>query len=227
MKIGIGRFLKDGLTREGIESAFRRVTAAVTAGFAREHNDDGTHKAVTVEGLTVADNTAAAGVVGSNLVPATNNTYDIGRQSTEPTSPFYAWRNLYIANGVLWCGSDTTALGAFTTSWGMTRSGSNLVLNTNVSAATFSVKAVSTDRAIFNDDVVIRGSVAKGVTISRLAVADVQASASVGTPFLALTDGIAAPSAQAGWAKIYVDTADGDLKVIFGDGVVKTIVVDT
>lgn len=45
--------------------------------------------------------------------------------------------------------------------------------------------------------------------------------------WLSLTDGITAPAAVAGRARIYVDTADGDLKVIFGDGTVKTIVVDT
>lgn len=43
---------------------------------------------------------------------------------------------------------------------------------------------------------------------------------------LQLTDGITAPAATAGKAKIYVDTADGDLKVIFGDGTIKTIVTD-
>lgn len=44
---------------------------------------------------------------------------------------------------------------------------------------------------------------------------------------VALTDGITAPSTISGIAQIYVDTADGDLKVKFGDGVVKTIVIDT
>lgn len=47
------------------------------------------------------------------------------------------------------------------------------------------------------------------------------------TNILALEDGITAPSATVGLAKIYVDTADGDLKIIYGDGTVKTIVVDT
>jgi len=44
---------------------------------------------------------------------------------------------------------------------------------------------------------------------------------------LLITDGIGAPSTVTGFAQIYVDSADGDLKVQFGDGVVKTIVVDT
>lgn len=41
------------------------------------------------------------------------------------------------------------------------------------------------------------------------------------------TGGMTAPSTLSGRAYLYVDTADGDLKVKFGDGTVKTIVVDT
>jgi hypothetical protein len=44
---------------------------------------------------------------------------------------------------------------------------------------------------------------------------------------LMLVDGVSAPAVQTGFAKIYIDTADGDLKIKFGDGTVKTIVVDT
>jgi hypothetical protein len=44
---------------------------------------------------------------------------------------------------------------------------------------------------------------------------------------LTLDDGVAAPDAVSGVAIIYVDTADGDLKIKFGDGTVKTIVVDS
>ena len=44
---------------------------------------------------------------------------------------------------------------------------------------------------------------------------------------LALQDGITAPATVSGHAQIYVDTADGDLKVKFGDGTVKTIATDT
>ena len=44
--------------------------------------------------------------------------------------------------------------------------------------------------------------------------------------FLSLVDGVTPPDAKAGVAFIYVDSADGDLKIKFGDGTVKTIVTD-
>ncbi len=40
---------------------------------------------------------------------------------------------------------------------------------------------------------------------------------------LTIDDGVVAPAAIAGKAQLYVDNADGDLKVIFGNGTVKTI----
>ena len=42
-----------------------------------------------------------------------------------------------------------------------------------------------------------------------------------------IKDGITAPGAESGHAAIYVDTADGDLKVKFGDNVIKTLATDT
>jgi parallel beta-helix repeat protein len=42
-----------------------------------------------------------------------------------------------------------------------------------------------------------------------------------------LVDGITAPATRAGWATLYVDTSDGDLKVKFGDGTVKVLAADT
>lgn len=44
---------------------------------------------------------------------------------------------------------------------------------------------------------------------------------------IAITDGMTAPSTISGYAVIYVDSSDGDLKVKFGDGTVKTIATDT
>jgi hypothetical protein len=47
------------------------------------------------------------------------------------------------------------------------------------------------------------------------------------TDRLEITDGVTAPGAASGKARIYVDTSDGDLKVVFADGTVKLIVSDT
>lgn len=44
---------------------------------------------------------------------------------------------------------------------------------------------------------------------------------------IAITDGVSAPSTISGYAQLYVDSADGDLKIKFGDGTTKTIVTDT
>ena len=45
--------------------------------------------------------------------------------------------------------------------------------------------------------------------------------------YLGISDGITAPATTLGVSKIYVDSADGDLKIKFGDGTVKTIMTDT
>lgn len=42
-----------------------------------------------------------------------------------------------------------------------------------------------------------------------------------------IADGMTAPGTTSGRAKIYVDSSDGDLKIKFGDGTVKTIVTDS
>jgi hypothetical protein len=47
------------------------------------------------------------------------------------------------------------------------------------------------------------------------------------TNILQLTDGVTAPSTVSGNASIYIDSSDGDLKIKFGDGTVKTISTDT
>ncbi len=44
---------------------------------------------------------------------------------------------------------------------------------------------------------------------------------------IALRDGITAPGTSTNYAKLYIDSADGDLKIKFSDGTVKTIATDT
>jgi hypothetical protein len=45
--------------------------------------------------------------------------------------------------------------------------------------------------------------------------------------YIYLVDGTDAPSATTDWATMYIDATDGDLKIIFENGTVKTITVDT
>jgi hypothetical protein len=58
-------------------------------------------------------------------------------------------------------------------------------------------------------------------------LADDSAYAPHAMQYLDITDGITAPAAATGRARMYVDTTDGDLKIIFADGTIKTIVTDT
>lgn len=44
---------------------------------------------------------------------------------------------------------------------------------------------------------------------------------------IGITDGVTAPAFVSGKAFIFVDSADGDLKIVFGDGTTKLIVTDT
>ncbi len=46
------------------------------------------------------------------------------------------------------------------------------------------------------------------------------------TNIVSVEDGVTAPSALTGFAQIYVDTADGNLKVIFASGTVQTLATD-
>ena len=63
------------------------------------------------------------------------------------------------------------------------------------------------------------GSVAANQFLTRVGTAGIGAQ----NCGLSLQDGISAPGTVTGWATLYVDVADGDLKIKFGDGTVKTI----
>lgn len=81
----------------------------------------------------------------------------------------------------------------------------------------------------FNELIDIRGPLdtPNGSGTKNGSYADMLVSGYVKPYALALVDGVTAPSALTGRALIYVDTADGDLKVKFADGVTKTLATDT
>lgn len=66
------------------------------------------------------------------------------------------------------------------------------------------------------------------ITVSQTA-SQVQAAinAAENPSYVEIADGSTAPGAGTGVARIYVDSADGDLKVVYSDGTVKLIVADT
>lgn len=109
MNLGIGRFLRDGFTQEGVERAFRRVVAGVTAGFLIEHKEDGTHSAVTADSLTLGSDPLDGswdGNVGSSLVPTADG-LDLGAVVTgqDGSDPLdHPWQDLRLS-GTLYVGA--------------------------------------------------------------------------------------------------------------------------
>lgn len=65
------------------------------------------------------------------------------------------------------------------------------------------------------------------MTPARVAQGTVSTYAGFTGGYIFIKDGISAPTADVNHAAIYIDIADGDLKIKFADGTVKTIVVDT
>lgn len=86
----------------------------------------------------------------------------------------------------------------------------------------FLVQRVSGGFFVFNRPIYSNPSTGVVITLSSTDGASIRTEGGI-----AIKDGITAPSATSGYAKIFVDTADGDLKIIFGDGTTKTIVTDT
>lgn len=62
---------------------------------------------------------------------------------------------------------------------------------------------------------------------ARVTAASITDIATEAVESLALEDGVTPPAAVVGQARIYVDSTNGDLKVVFGDGTIKTIVTDS
>ena len=105
----------------------------------------------------------------------------------------------------------------------------------NFNAAVYTANITNASTA---DTIIVQGSLGATVTVQNFWLNSIFLS-NTGTPnnflvggkargnILQVTDGVTAPATEVGYSSIYVDTADGDLKIKFGDGTVKTIVTDT
>ncbi len=216
----IGSFLLD---------EFTQLVARIRTGWKAQHNEDGTHGDVTATGLNVADAVTGAGTVASSLKPATNNTYDLGGVSDEPTIPPYAWRNLHLGTGIQWWGSSISLIGQRIPTWSMGYSGSTMTVAANITGQIFKVDlgatVVTFGGGATIGPVPVIPAVSINVPVGITGGLDVSGHAYFNSG-LGIIDGMAAPAAVAGYARTYVDSADGDYKIKFGDGTVKTIVTN-
>lgn len=69
------------------------------------------------------------------------------------------------------------------------------------------------------------GSAPADVTLSRAVSGSLRSSGGLQAQTLMVADGITTPNASTGYARIYVDSADGLLKIRFSSGIVKTFTV--
>jgi hypothetical protein len=163
--------------------------------------------------ISVAGTDRWAFTAGGNLNPQADNTYDIGASGANRV------RNLYVGNAIYAPG---------------------LLLSNSSSSPRVNLYPVADGiMSIYNG----AGSGFTGIKFGGLTasqpylkvngagletkVADDTAYAPHAMQYLDVTDGVTAPAAATGRARIYVDTADGDLKVIFADGTIKTLATDT
>jgi hypothetical protein len=196
------------------------ICAHITSFWQVEHNQDGSHTDVNVETLTIADDpedgTFEGNITGS-LIPTTA-TQDLGGEPviTGGTGRDRPWRNLRLSGTIQWANFSNTGTN---TAQALTQT---QFTSPNNASFTFSmVSGVNTHTFTI-------GTGLSGLTTNRaITCTALNASSVVTGLYLVVTDGVTAPGATTGQAKIYVDTADGDLKVVFADGTVKTIVTDT
>ena len=101
--------------------------------------------------------------------------------------------------------------------------------NSQTTGAAYEITTSNTAGPIVIASAMLNPNAAANSIASSTAVMDIL-SLQIGSeaPVSAIRDGITAPTATAnGFARRYVDTADGDYKIRYADTVVKTIVVDT
>jgi hypothetical protein len=151
-------------------------------------------------------------VIVRDAVPAISNIYDLVLDSSGQTDNEIVFlRDLPVA-----------ALAGNQFMYFRTPGKSGNWISYNSTTDTYSFRNNGTDRFSISPTAAFPGvdaSLSLGTTGRRFT--------NVFTQGLTLVDGVTAPATIAGHAVIYVDTADGDLKIKFADGTVKTIVIDT
>jgi len=175
-----------------------------------------------------------------NVTVSSNLIVEMGNASTavNPIGIFVPTENLKIEGNQISGGFQSNGVLIYGTNTGVYNNLSiqnNSLYNTNATAittnklinfevvgggttATWNNVAISGNLSNLDNKIPVIGS---GVTVNYAPDANFSPSA------IGMADGIAAPSTITGMALLFVDTADGDLKIKFGDGTLKTIVTDT
>jgi lysophospholipase L1-like esterase len=177
----------------------------------------GTGNVSTALGEKAQATAEAATAFGNNAVASNQQAMAIGYASVASGPGGHAIGIAAVASG-----ASTTAVGYTATASG---NNSTAVGNGSVSSGSGStalgrlaVAAFDNSTAVGKDATTTKPSeVMLGIAGQEVHIPGV----------LSIVDGMTAPGTIAGRATIYVDTADGDLKVRFGDGTIKTIVTDT
>lgn len=157
-----------------------------------------------------------AGATG-HFLAVTDSTYDIGASGANRP------RNVYVGVDIVAGGSITTGSASLINFFGRT-----MMISPSDGVMRLSNNAQSDfGRLQFGGTTSSFPSLKRNSTALETKLADDSAYAPHAMQYLDVTDGVTAPGAATGRARIYVDTADGDLKVVFADGTVKTIVTDT
>jgi hypothetical protein len=168
-------------------------------------------------GGTLYQTFSSGGVLFSqNVLWAADNANDIGASGANRP------RNIYAANSIESAGPFVAAASGQYNWAGRSRlfspANGNIEL-TNSAVTDFGLLQFGGTTASFP-------ALKRNAAILETKLADDSAYAQHNVLISSVVDGVTAPSATVGFAKIFVDTADGDLKVIFGDGVVKTLATD-
>ena len=145
-----------------------------------------------------------------HFVAEADNTYDIGASGANRPRDIYTAGKIDIGNGNLTLSNDVR----------LSRRASGVLLLDNNGGTDFG-------RLQFGGTTSSFPALKRSGTTLETKLADDSGFAPHAAEWLSVTDGVTAPGAAAGRARIYVDSADGDLKVVFADGTVKTIVTDT
>ena len=171
--------------------------------------DGGTAGAVGITGNVGIGTTSPGNALEIGTTTSTGNYIKILGSNSDGTYLVFSGARKYPKFELV----DTFAGGSTFSFWNL---GNTMRFGTNTGTSALAAWFTKAGNAA---DVIFNGNVGIGTTApnEKLTVAGA----------ISITDGITAPSATSGYAKIYVDTADGDLKVIFGDGTVKTIAMDT